>query len=67
MDGACGNPLDYCWNQFLNCQAGKNGRNQFVWNSKSIEGLFKMEPSVIQAISEKSKTCLQTYYPDLKL
>jgi hypothetical protein len=57
-----GKPLGYCWDQVIKLHANQRVQNHYVWNSESVQKLFKMEPSVTQTIPEEAKAYLKKAY-----
>jgi hypothetical protein len=59
-----GKPLGYCWDRFLSLQAKQPLRNHYIWNSKSIDELFRLEPTFLETIPQEAKTYIQKCYPE---
>ena len=59
-----GMPLGHYYQAFLDSPASRNIRDHYAWNSKSVEELFKMEPSVVPLIPPKAKIYIENIFPN---
>jgi hypothetical protein len=57
-----GTPRGDYYRAFLNSPSSRHIRSHHVWDTQSVQELFKLEPSVMQNISEKAESYIRRHY-----